>query len=47
MSKRRRTKQLRRKREAIAPYLAELERAHVPPLVVKQAAKAMMILLAR
>jgi hypothetical protein len=31
--------------EVVAPYIAELQRAHVPPSTIKQAKAAMLLLL--
>jgi hypothetical protein len=46
-NKRRRQRAAIERRAAIAPYLAELERAKVPPLVAAQAAPLIAILLER
>jgi hypothetical protein len=51
MTKPSRNKRLRKRatdsqrRAAIAPYLAELERGKVPPLVIAEAAKVIALLL--
>jgi hypothetical protein len=45
MRKRRRKRKASKRRARIAPYLAELARAKVPPLVVEQAAPLISILL--
>jgi hypothetical protein len=43
--RRRRQRKAIARRAAIAPYVVELERAKVPPLVVKQAKAVMLLLL--
>jgi hypothetical protein len=45
LRKRRRKRKARERRATIAPYLAELERAKVPPSVIAQAATLFAILM--